>query len=75
MLVAGLPQTSQPWSADATAEDAGADTGTDADASGEGGVGEGVAWDVAEVDGTVAALEGCPSFFFVMVGCWGLLEV
>ena len=37
----------------------------------EGGVGEGVdaAGDVAEVDKTVAALDGVPPFFFVMVGC------
>ena len=67
--------------ADATAEEAGADAdaaAADADASaGEGGVGEegtdndGV---VEEVDGTVAALDGFPPFFFVMGWCVGLLE-
>ena len=58
--------------------------GADAETGvGEGGVGEGghTAEDVAEVDGTVAALDGAdadaaaldgfPPFFFVMVGCLG----
>ena len=36
----------------------------DADAAGEGVV-------TAEVGGTVAALDGFPPFFFVMVGCVG----
>ena len=64
--------------ADATA---GTDTDadTDADASGEGGVGEEEGrdndGDVEEVDGTVAALDGFPPFFFVMGWCEGLLEV
>ena len=54
----------------ADSADADADAGAGADAAGEGGVGEGVgtAWDVAEVDGTVAALDGFPPFFFVMIG-------
>ena len=65
--------------ADAADEEAGADTdtGADADASGEGGVGEeGTDNDgnVEEVDGTVAALDGFPPFFFVMGWCVGLLE-
>ena len=72
--------------ADATAEEAGADTDVDADsdadldtgadASGEGGVGEeGTDNDgIVEVDGTVAALDGFPPFFFVMGWCVGLLE-
>ena len=65
-------------SADAAAEeevadsDAEADADADADASGEGGgVGEeGTVndGDVEEVDGPVAALDGFPPFFFVMVG-------
>ena len=56
-------------SADAAAKEAGAD----ADASGEGGGGEGVGTveDVADVDGTDAALDGFPPFFFVMVGYLG----
>ena len=56
-------------SADSDDAAAGADAG--ADAAGEGGVGEGVstAWGVADIDGTVAALDGFPPFFFVMVGC------
>ena len=73
--------------ADAAAEDAGADTDVDADsdadldsgadASGEGGVGEEEGTDndgnVEEVDGTVAAPDGFPPFFFVMgwCGCLG----
>ena len=57
-------------SADAAAKEAGAD----ADASGEGGGGEGVgtAEDATDVDGTVAALDGFPPFFFVIVGCLGV---
>ena len=48
-------------SADAEAG-AGSDADAGADAAGEGGVGEGVgtAEDVADVDGTVAALDGFP---------------
>ena len=71
--------------ADATAEeevaDADADAVTDAviDASGEGGVGEEEGTDndgnVEEVDGTVAAPDGFPPFFFVMGWCVGVLEV
>ena len=62
-------------SVDAAEEEAGADTdaagaaGGETDASGEGGVGEeGIDNDgnVEEVDGTVAALDGFPPFFFVM---------
>ena len=63
-------------SADAADEEAGADA--DADAAGEGGVGEGVdtnAGDGDEVDGPVAALDDFPPFFFGMGWCGGVVRV
>ena len=61
----------------AAAAEADADAGAGADAAGEGGVaeeGEDNAGDVAEVGGSVAALDGLPPFFFVMGWCAGVLE-
>ena len=51
-----------------SADSADAEAGADSDAAGEGGGGEevGTAWTVADVDGTVAALDGFSPFFFVM---------
>jgi hypothetical protein len=72
-------------STDAAAEEAGVDAVAAAEeevadaSSGEGGVGEEEEGEdndgnVEEVDGTVAALDGFPPFFFVMGWCVGLLE-
>ena len=69
---ARFPQTSQSGSAfkgrDADAADEGAVARADADADADEAE---AAENGAEVDGTVAALNGFSPFFFVMAGCVG----